>query len=63
MAPVLLSEVVNLHPIAVVVAILIFGGIWGFWGLFFAIPLATLADCVLRAWPSSLPPAEETEPL
>jgi len=53
LAPLLLSEVVNLHPIAVVVAILIFGGIWGFWGLFFAIPLATLADCVLRAWPSS----------
>jgi len=61
-APLLLSEVVSLHPIAVVVAILIFGGIWGFWGLFFAIPLATLADCVLRAWPSSPPPAEEVEP-
>jgi len=53
LAPLLLSEVVQLHPIAVVVAILIFGGIWGFWGLFFAIPLATLADCVLRAWPSA----------
>ena len=52
LAPLLLSEVVSLHPIAVVVAILIFGGLWGFWGLFFAIPLATLADCVLRAWPT-----------
>ena len=63
LAPLLLSEVVSLHPIAVVVAILIFGGIWGFWGLFFAIPLATLADCVLRAWPStSTPEAEQTEP-
>lgn len=65
LAPLLLSEVVSLHPIAVVVAILIFGGIWGFWGLFFAIPLATLADCVLRAWPragENPPPPEPSEP-
>ena len=33
------------------VAILFFGGIWGFWGVFFAIPLATLVKAVLRAWP------------
>jgi len=51
LAPLLLSEVVQLHPIAIVLAILIFGGIWGFWGLFFSIPLATVADAVLRAWP------------
>jgi len=53
LAPVLLSEVVRLHPIAIVVAILLFGGLWGFWGLFFSIPLATVADSVLRAWPSN----------
>ncbi len=50
LAPLLLSEVVNLHPIAIVTAVLVFGGLWGFWGIFFAIPLATLVQAVLRAW-------------
>lgn len=49
LAPLLLSEVVNLHPIAVIVAILVFGGMWGFWGVFFAIPLATLVQALLKA--------------
>ncbi len=51
LVPLLFSEVVNLHPIAIIVSILFFGGIWGFWGVFFAIPLATLVQAVLRAWP------------
>ncbi len=51
LAPLLFSEVVDLHPIAIIVAILIFGGVWGFWGVFFAIPLATVVQAVLRAWP------------
>ncbi len=51
LAPLLLSGVVNLHPVAIIVAVLFFGGIWGFWGVFFAIPLATLVQAVLRAWP------------
>ena len=51
LAPLLVSGTVNLHPIAVIVAILVFGGLWGFWGVFFAIPLATLVQAVLRAWP------------
>lgn len=54
LAPLLLSEVVNLHPVAIIVAILVFGGIWGVWGLVFAIPLATLVHAVLKAWTSSL---------
>jgi putative permease len=49
--PLLFSEVVNLHPVAIIVAVLFFGGIWGFWGVFFAIPLATLVKAVLNAWP------------
>ncbi len=49
--PLLFSEVVNLHPIAIIVAILFFGGLWGFWGVFFAIPLATLVKAILNAWP------------
>jgi putative permease len=52
LAPLLLSEVVNLHPVAIITSVLIFGGIWGFWGVFFAIPLATLVETVLSSWPS-----------
>ena len=56
LVPLLFGEVVSLHPIAIIVAILVFGGLWGFWGVFFAIPLATLVNAVLRAWPSRGPP-------
>jgi putative permease len=52
LVPTLFSEVVNLHPIAIMTAILVFGGLWGFWGVFFAIPLATLVQAVLTAWPT-----------
>ena len=51
LAPILMSEATSLHPIAVIVAILIFGGLWGFWGVFFAIPLATLINSIIKAWP------------
>jgi Predicted permease len=51
LVPLLFSEAVNLHPIAIIVAILFFGGLWGFWGVFFAIPLATLVKAVITAWP------------
>lgn len=51
LVPLLFSEVVNLHPVVIVIAVLIFGGIWGFWGLFFAIPLATLVKAIYNAWP------------
>ncbi len=57
LVPLLFSEVVNLHPVAIIVAVLVFGGLWGFWGVFFAIPLATLVQAVLRAWPRR--PAED----
>ena len=49
--PLLFSEAVNLHPVAIIVAIIFFGGFWGLWGVFFAIPLATLVKAVLSAWP------------
>ncbi len=51
LVPLLFSEVVNLHPVAIIVSILVFGGLWGFWGVFFAIPLATLVNAILRSWP------------
>ena len=52
LVPLLFSEAMNLHPIAIIIAVLIFGGLWGFWGVFFAIPLATLVKAVLHAWPT-----------
>lgn len=59
LVPLLFSEVVDLHPIAIIVAVLVFGGIWGLWGLFFAIPLATLVQAVLKAWPRDEVPAKQ----
>jgi putative permease len=50
LVPVLFSEAVNLHAIAIIIAILFFGGLWGFWGVFLAIPLATVVKAVLTAW-------------
>jgi len=55
LVPLLFSEAVNLHPVAIIVAVLVFGGIWGLWGVFFAIPLATLVKAVINAWPSMQP--------
>lgn len=57
LVPLLFSEVVNLHPVAIIVAVLFFGGLWGFWGVFFAIPLATLVKAVLNAWPDTPTPS------
>ena len=51
LVPVLFSEVVNLHPVAIIAAVIFFGSVWGVWGVFFAIPLATLIQAVLKAWP------------
>jgi putative permease len=66
LAPLLLSEVVDLHPVAIIVAVLLFGGLWGIWGLFFAIPLATLVHAVIKAWTNKRvienKPTEETPP-
>ncbi|MBD3387109.1 AI-2E family transporter [candidate division KSB1 bacterium] len=60
LAPLLLSEVVNLHPVAIIVSVLVFGGLAGFWGLFFAIPLATLVHAVIKAWHSKRSSIEST---
>ncbi len=49
LVPLLFSEAVSLHPVAIIGAILLFGGLWGFWGVFFAIPLAILVNAVLDA--------------
>jgi len=62
LVPILFSEAVNLHPVAIIASVLIFGGLWGFWGVFFAIPLATLFKAVLYAWPRGDDPDIELPP-
>jgi len=41
-----------LHPVAIIAAVLVFGGLWGLAGVFFAIPLATLIKAIINAWPT-----------
>ncbi|MDI3326033.1 AI-2E family transporter [Pontibacterium granulatum] len=53
LVPLLFSEAVNLHPVSIIVSVLLFGGLWGFWGVFFAIPLATLVKAIVNAWPKA----------
>ena len=53
LVPLLFAETMDLHPIVIILSVLVFGGLWGFWGVFFAIPLATVADVMLRAWPKA----------
>jgi len=52
LVPIIFSETVNLHPVAIIAAVLVFGGLWGLAGVFFAIPLATLIKAIINAWPS-----------
>lgn len=59
LVPVLFSEAVNLHPLVIILSVVFFGGLWGFWGIFFAIPLATLIKAVVHAWPETTPTAQE----
>ena len=51
LVPFLFSARNKLHPVLIVISVLFFGGIWGFWGLFFAIPLATFVKAVINSWP------------
>jgi putative permease len=54
LVPLLFSNRNNLHPVVIIIAVLFFGGIWGFWGLFFAIPLATFIKAIINSWPEPL---------
>ena len=61
LSPVLFSETNNIHPVSIIVAVLFFGGIWGFWGVFFAIPLATLLKALIYAWPRGIHQQEDAD--
>lgn len=54
LVPIIFSEAVNLHPVAIITAVLVFGGLWGLAGVFFAIPLATFIKAIINAWPSKV---------
>tara|TARA_B100000427_G_scaffold311306_1_gene301833 strand:+ start:2818 stop:3870 length:1053 start_codon:yes stop_codon:yes gene_type:complete len=51
--PILFSDAVNIHPLAILIAILFFGSIWGIWGVFFAIPLAVFLNTLINIWPTT----------
>ena len=55
LTPKIMGDRTGLHPVAIICAVLLCGGLWGFWGVFFAIPLATLFKAVLDAWPREGP--------
>lgn len=51
LVPLLFAQTLDLHPVVIILSILVFGAIWGFWGVFFGIPLATLIKAILEKWP------------
>jgi len=54
LVPILFSDAVKLHPVAIILAVFVFGSLFGFWGVFFAIPIATLVKAIWNAWPEKL---------
>lgn len=62
LVPLIFSEAMSMHPLAIIISVLFFGGLWGFWGAFFAIPLAVLVNAIVKAWPRERS-AHRKEPL
>lgn len=56
--PMLFSETLNLDAFSILVAIVVFGGIWGIWGVILAIPLATFVKTIIQLWPTVDKPKE-----
>ena len=55
LVPLLFSDAVKLHPVIIMLAVFVFGSMFGFWGVFFAIPIATLIKAIWNSWPENLP--------
>lgn len=51
LVPLIFKEAVDLHPLATLIAIIVFGSIFGLWGVFFAIPLAIVTRLLVEYWP------------
>lgn len=49
----LFSEAVSMHPLIILLAVLVFGKIGGFIGVFLAIPLACLCRALIQHWPKT----------
>ncbi|MCK4772776.1 MAG: AI-2E family transporter [Candidatus Latescibacteria bacterium] len=47
LTPVIIGKETSIHPIAIIMAILICGSLWGFWGVFFAVPAAVIVKSIL----------------
>ncbi len=54
LVPLLFSDAVKLHPVAIILAVFVFGGLFGIWGVFFAIPIATLIKAIWNSWPEKV---------
>jgi len=54
LVPLLFSDAVKLHPVIIMLAVFVFGALFGFWGVFFAIPIATLIKAIWNSWPKNL---------
>lgn len=52
LVPMLFGRVVDINPFYIMLAVLVFGGLFGFWGVVFAIPLASLIKVLLHAYAS-----------
>ena len=52
LVPLIFSDAVKLHPVVIILAVFIFGSMFGFWGVFLAIPIATFIKAIWNAWPS-----------
>ena len=59
LVPLLFSDAMKLPPTVILLATLFFGAIWGLWGIFFAIPLATLLKSLVEEY---LDYRDSTEP-
>ena len=62
LTPMLFSKAMNLDAFSILAAIFIFGGLWGFWGVFFSIPLATFIRTIIINWPNTKLPTDPKDP-
>ena len=53
LVPILFSDAVKLHPVIIMLAVFVLGSMFGFWGVFFAIPIATLIKAIWNSWPEN----------
>jgi len=60
LAPLLFAGTMDLHPVVLIISVLLFGYIWGFWGVFLANPLAALVKSIMQQWPRQQQPLNQT---